>query len=238
MKETDYKGKYFSVFGDSISTLEGYSEPESAVFYNSGNMKVSGVKTPSDTWWGIVIERLKGKLLVNNSCSGSTVCRSDFPEVGSYACGDKRTSALGKGDLVPDVIMVYLGTNDWGFGKKVFFDERYDSENDIEDIFSSAYGLMLKKLTKNYPDAEIWCFTIPRNKCPEEDNGFPFFSKDKFPMNDYCEVIRTSAKKCGCRLIDLYKNGELFDAMDDVHPLAEGMRTISKSVLKELNIID
>ena len=30
---TDYKNKHFSVLGDSISTLEGYSIPEEAAYY-------------------------------------------------------------------------------------------------------------------------------------------------------------------------------------------------------------
>ena len=238
MKEIDYKGKYFSVLGDSISTLEGYSEPKGAEFYNLTRKLITGVVTKRDTWWGQVIERLGGELLANNSFSGSTVCRSKLSEIESYACSDERTSALSKGGIAPDVIMVSIGTNDWGFKNKVFFDERCDSERDIEYIFSSAYRLMLEKLKKNYPNTEIWCLTMPRSKCPEEENGFPFFSKNRFPMDDYCEVIRSSAKEFGCRLIDLYKNGGVYETMDDVHPFAEGMKTISKSVLKELNIID
>ena len=34
-KCSDYKNKLFSVLGDSVSTLEGYSVPESAVYYDT-----------------------------------------------------------------------------------------------------------------------------------------------------------------------------------------------------------
>ena len=71
--KSDYKEKKFSILGDSISTLQGYSEPDYAAFYDTAHKLKSGVLTPSDTWWGIVIERLDGELLVNNSISGSTV---------------------------------------------------------------------------------------------------------------------------------------------------------------------
>lgn len=55
-----YKGKYFSILGDSISTLQGYSEPEYAVFYDTTRKLESGVLTSLDTWWGQVIEQLGG----------------------------------------------------------------------------------------------------------------------------------------------------------------------------------
>ena len=70
----DYKNKYFSILGDSISTFEGISEPKDAAYYNTSRKMSSGIITLSDTWWGQVVEGLKGKLLVNNSWSGSTVC--------------------------------------------------------------------------------------------------------------------------------------------------------------------
>ena len=66
----DYKNKLFSVLGDSISTLEGYSVPESAVYYDTAHKLTLGVLTPKDTWWGQVIDHLGGKLLINNSFSG------------------------------------------------------------------------------------------------------------------------------------------------------------------------
>ena len=59
----NYQNKYFSILGDSISTLEGYSQPREAAFYSGERKLKSGVFTPSDTWWGQVIERLGGQLL-------------------------------------------------------------------------------------------------------------------------------------------------------------------------------
>lgn len=70
-----YKGKAFSVLGDSISTLFGYSTPEDAVYYSASRRYETGGCYLRDTWWGRVIEALGGRLLINNSFSGSTVCR-------------------------------------------------------------------------------------------------------------------------------------------------------------------
>ena len=102
-----YKGKAFSVLGDSISTLFGYSTPEDAVYYSASRRYETGVCYLRDTWWGRVIEALGGRLLINNSFSGSTVCRYSESEYDSYACSDGRTSALSEGGCAPDVIMIF-----------------------------------------------------------------------------------------------------------------------------------
>ena len=155
-----YRNKYFSILSDSISTLEGYSEPKGAEYYATAYKMFTGVHTFSNTWWGQVIERLEGKLLVNNSISGSAVCWHPAYEIPSYGCSDERTSALDKDGVAPDVIMVFLGTNDWGVGTQVTsVRPSKDDENNLA-LFSSAYAKMLEKLQKRYPNAEIWCFTL------------------------------------------------------------------------------
>ena len=50
----NYKDKYFSVLGDSISTLDGYTKPEFSSFYDSEKKIEAKVYIPRDTWWGQV----------------------------------------------------------------------------------------------------------------------------------------------------------------------------------------
>ena len=70
--------KNFSIFGDSISTFGGSNPDNYNVFYNS-EMKIrKGIACEEDTWWGRVIDFFYGKLLVNNSWSGSRVTRGTF----------------------------------------------------------------------------------------------------------------------------------------------------------------
>ena len=159
MKCKEYNGKRFSVLWDSISTFQGYSHPDDAAFYDTSRKLELGVLTPSDTWWGQVIEWLGGELLVNNSISGSTVCWHPLYEIPSYACSKKRTSSLSKDGILPDVIMVYMGTNDWGCGTRIHYDERYDCTKETPALFSVAYRMMIERLKNNYPNAEIWCIT-------------------------------------------------------------------------------
>ena len=91
----EYEGKYFSLLGDSISTLAGFNPPECAVFYDWQRKRQAAIRGPEDTWWGLVLEDLGGKLLVNHSWSGSLVTKQAQCEVESYGCSDGRTAALG-----------------------------------------------------------------------------------------------------------------------------------------------
>lgn len=227
--ETFYKDKYFSILGDSISTFEGYTEPKDAVYYDKAKKIETGVLTLADTWWGNVIERLGGKLLVNNSWSGSTVCNHPSFEVPSYACSTERTSSLDKDGIAPAVILVFMGTNDWGMGFRVT-----DSQGKSTTVFSVAYREMLTRLKENYPNAEIWCMTLPISQCSQRENFTFTFCSNGRHIGEYCEAISESAKEKNCHIIDLYSYGRLHDTIDGCHPNVDGMKTLANAVLEAL----
>ena len=221
---TKYKGKKFSILGDSISTLKGVSLPELAVFYEETNMLKSGVYSKEYTWWWQVINNLQGELLINNSFSGSTVTWHPDYEIQSYGCSDERTSSLAGANNTPDVIMVYLGTNDWGAGRKV---TSFDESDML--VFSNAYKNMLEKLKKNYPLAEIWCFTLATSKwSANEDFSFPKCYSGR-SIDEYTNAIKKCAVSCGAKVIDL-TCAPLYDTIDGFHPNADGMKTLADVV--------
>lgn len=222
------EGKLFSVLGDSVSTLGGYSEPPEAAFYSGAIKFRAGVTAPGDTWWGKVISRLGGELLVNNSIQGSMVCKHPDCIVPSYACSDERTSALGRHGISPDIIMIFMGLNDWGMAMKP---RPEGAEEGSQAVFSAAYASMLKKLRASYPQAELWCFTLPVSVCKSKAGfAFPYRFGGRH-IEEYCEVIRACAEEHGCRLVDLYRAGTLHDTIDGFHPNAEGMQTLAEAVL-------
>lgn len=228
-----YENKYFSILGDSISTLAGYSEPKEAAYYDGDTRIFSRVATGMDTWWGQVIDALGGRLLVNNSWSGSLVVKHPLCEIPSYGCSDERTSALGKDGVMPDVILVYMGTNDWGHGVRVL--QEGTEVADTRSIFSVAYKLMLEKLQKNYPNAEIWCFTMPITRCSAKENfTFPYYFGGRH-IEEYCKAITACAEELGCRTVDLYNRSDFPDTMEGFHPTADGMKTIAEMVLAVIN---
>ena len=230
--QDQYKNKLFSILGDSISTLEGYSEPEDTAHYTGLRMFEADVFTPADTWWGQVISHLGGELLVNNSFSGSMVTKHKNCLIPSYGCSDERTSSLDRAGKMPDVIMVYMGTNDRGWGVPPTPDDAAVKEDMA--VFSVAYSHMLEKLHKNYPQAEIWCFTLSR--CTRRNSAeisIPDYFRGHH-MDEYCNVIRACAEAYGCRLIDLCRAAAPYATVDDLHPNAEGMKTLADAVIRQL----
>ncbi len=231
---TAYRDRFFSILGDSISTFEGVSLPQDAWFYDRERKLASGVITPRQTWWGQVIEGLGGRLLMNNAISGSTVAWHPLYEFPSYGCSRARTSSLHEGDQHPDVIMVLLGTNDWGRGTQITYEPISDRPRDSEALFSVAYDRMLERLRESYPNAAIWCFTLPVSRFSADASfSFPYRISGRH-IDEYCEVIRASAAKHACRLVDLRNSASPYDTVDGFHPNADGMKTLADAVLREV----
>ena len=228
MDRSIYKNKYISILGDSISTLDGYTEPIGMEFYSGDKKYEADVFSPDDTWWGMLIGRMGARLVVNNSISGSTVIKHPAYMIPSYASSDERTSALHRDEITPDVIIVYMGINDWGYGVPL---SQYKSDTrENLSFFSTAYSAMLRKLNKNYPNTEIWCLTLPISRCSKNpDFTFPYTCGGKH-IDEYCEVIRASAAECGCRVLDI-ASSPAYDSIDTVHPNKEGMKNIADAIL-------
>lgn len=222
-----YNDKYFSILGDSISTLEGYNPPECAVFYDAEHQYLSGIFRPEDTWWGKVIHQLGGRLLVNNAYSGSMVCKHPCCEIESYGCSDARTAGLGIGDVKPDVIMVFLGFNDFGAGMPL-------TSDDVQNlaVFQNAYLVMLGKIKRNFPAAEIWCLTLPCS-CWRSNSQWEYPAcRSGGHIRDYCRIIADCAHTCNCKIVDIHNPDLPYDTIDGYHPTANGMQTIADAVFK------
>ena len=210
-----YNDKYFSVLGDSMSTLQGYSVPEDAAFYAHGRCREFGVFVPEDTWWGQVIEALGGRLLVCDAFSGSTVSRDPLCDYPSYGCSDERTGNLHREDICPDVIMVLLGANDRGM--------RVAAKGEQDWCFEGAYSLMLRKLRRSYPRAEIWCMTVPTPQ------NAPLIDPDP-----YSQAVRDIGTETGCRVLELALPDGRYTSPDNLHPDREGMRIIAERILSQI----
>lgn len=110
--------------GDSLSMLDGYNPVGYRVFYTGENCERSDSIQMRDTWWDKVISYFGGELLVNNAWSGSRVTKiptyNGYEQLFPSGCSDERTSSLHINEVLPDVIVVYLGTNDWAYGVEVY----------------------------------------------------------------------------------------------------------------------
>ncbi len=231
-----YYRKQFSILGDSISTLEGYNPRGYALFYCGENIQKTQVAAYQDTWWGKMIDFFGGELLVNNAWSGSRVTKlPDRDTLFSSGCSDERTSSLHIREVMPDVIIVNLGTDEWARGVCPCIADRILGKDDCTDAFEDAYALMLSKLRTNYPNAEICCCTLSHTFI-SENSKFQFASEYGGVYIDiYNEIIRQKAAAYGCRLIDLAKYCWPYDSVDGTHPNAAGMNTIATMMIRELS---
>ncbi len=197
-----------SILGDSISTFAGYT-PAETVFYDSYVQWETGVKSVEDTWWMQVIRAMDGELGRNHSLAGSMVSGN----LSTSAMSEERIARLGDNG-VPDVILVSAGCNDWGFCV-------------LPEEFAEAYQLMLHRLKKQYPHADIWCATLPE--------GETFFNIDStISKRVYSNIIREAAGKAEVHIADLAECCREYETVDGVHPDKAGMKTLADMWIGEI----
>lgn len=206
--------KIISILGDSVSTFAGYT-PAEALFYDEWRQGETGVTNPDDTWWMQVIQGMGGNLGVNNSYAGSTVS-GGFRTSGT---SEQRLETLGA-EGEPDMILIAMGANDWGFGVH-------------PQEFEYEYRRMLQRISRLYPHSQLWCATLLKGKAVQEEEMF-FNAEGVLSQNIYSDIIRKTAAEAGLHVADLAAYSMEYETVDGVHPNKEGMKMISCLWLKEL----
>ncbi|MBR2615520.1 MAG: SGNH/GDSL hydrolase family protein [Clostridia bacterium] len=212
------KGKRVSFIGDSISTFEGYSNGieynatigDNAVYYKNNK---NGFSDVNETWWMQTVSATGMELLVNNSWSGDRVTSR----------GIARAKQLHNNDGVkPDVIVVYLGINDFRRGV-------------TEADFKSAYDKMISGMKAEYPEADVYLCTLVYTSSLADKTVRP---KD---VEKHNAAIAEIAEKHRASVVDLYngtgityKNVASHMCDGVLHPNYKGMDQITECVLYAL----
>ncbi|MBQ3265826.1 MAG: hypothetical protein IJH07_08645 [Ruminococcus sp.] len=205
-----------SVLGDSISTFEFFNPKGYAVFYNEFKQLQNGFTSVDETWWEIVCRAMHAEICVNNSYSGSRVTGSGFPAASST----ERCGALHTRSRRPDMLLVYIGYNDFGDGVKVYGEDTSGVTEDCSAFFD-AYVCMVKRLQEQYPQAAIICGTLMRTYV--RNSGWIFLEEyGGVPFDDYNEAIKSACRKTGCYLADTAARGVRLETLDGFHPTAQG----------------
>ena len=238
-EEISFEGLSLSIFGDSISTYEGYIPEGFAVFFP----RQGEVTDVSQTWWMQLLDDTGMELCANDSSAGSTcVGFSMSVDDPKYGCGGYRISELaGEQGKIPDVIIIYMGTNDLLNSVPLGDNDgtKWVAEGEIEN-FSDAYCLILDKIASNYPVARIYCCTLPSIGDWGIDEPFiTFTNRIGLTSEDYSERIRIIAQNKGIPVIDLYQCGIDIDNMaemttDGVHFTPTGMEYIERAMLNSM----
>lgn len=202
-----------SILGDSISTYDGYSNNTD---YNSTiknnpfhySLEKTGMSV-DDTYWKKVMDKFGFELCVNNSYAASRV---------TDASTLNRAQNLHNNDGEnPDVIIVYMGTNDLGNGGAL-------------DSFKTKYEEMLKKISEKYPDAQVYCLTLlPEKRSAGNEN----LANYNVAISELAEKFDYQSISFNCEWNYTSDTLEDSDGMR-VHPNVEGMQKMADSVIKAI----
>lgn len=230
-----FEGRQLAVLGDSISTYEGWIPKGYGEFFPMEGE----VYNVDETWWKMLIDETGMQFCANSSSAGST-CAGDSlsKDNPKYACSNYRIDALiGNGGVYPDIIIVYMGTNDLlisvPLGEN---DGTQPVDEGIVETFSDAYTLILDKLESQYPGAQVFCCTLTQIGDWGITQPFETFVNSlNLDARDYSRQIETIAGNRGIDVIDLINCGITPDNMpqyvtDGVHLNPEGMKLVKDAV--------
>ena len=247
-KKLSFVGKTISILGDSISTYTGVSNDASvnatlkggAIYYNAGTQGVYR----ADTWWQQTIDALGMELLVNNSWSGSTVLHTRSGTAGAYV--DRCVQLHNTAGDEPDVIVVFLGTNDFSYYQSTLGTANIDYAKLITDngdgtytyatpkTTCEAYAVMLHKMINRYPDAEVYCMNLLPRRNPDHDG------KDVVPApTQFNRELEKLISHFGCTVVDLEncgitpapENFDIYITDQRVHPGPLGMDKMTQAMI-------
>lgn len=198
------------------------------------------------------INALGAELLVNNSDSGSYIrdSKSNGRPGGYLERAVNLHDNTGEdAGTEPDMVFVYLGTNDFGkyynsFGdtSKIDFDnleEKCEADYYPETV-AEAYAIMLYKIAREYEGVEIYCLNVLDSTL--------WKSKSEY-LPEFNGKIAEIAEHFGATVVDIYsesgiKNDDSFedyipsydgdDTKNTLHPNAAGFELIANVVLREV----
>lgn len=214
---TSIEGLKVSIIGDSISTFYA-ADAEMTSYYSAENTFYyprysTTIKTSDKTWWSQLIKDNKMVLGINNSWSGT--CADDSGERASYS--DARVNTIDDNGM-PDIVIIYMGTNDWASGKDV-------------SAYKNAIIKTIEKVNK-LGNTQIFLTTL----------GYASYSKGKGTdetLKVYNEEIRKMAEQYDCGLIPLDEyvvddNYKIY-LEDSLHYNAKGATLLSKIFAKHIS---
>jgi lysophospholipase L1-like esterase len=259
-----YSGLTVSIIGDSISTYKNVSNGTAAETSNStiasNSPWYSDGGKPSlkvglnDTWWMQTINAFDTTLLVNNSWSGSLIRHKNGDTNGSY---DTRALQLhddtgANSGEEPDIIFVYMGTNDVNVHASNIGSVSDIDFNNIAALRAKdrdsltvleAYVIMIDNIKTQYENAEIYCLNVL--------NCSTYYSNEtkSKSLADFNAGTATIAEKMGATYVDICngtginaENMEEYipiydddDSDNNYHPNAAGMTLIADCVIKAIS---
>lgn len=201
------------ILGDSYSTYKGYIPIPEAAFYRNEDCPIPEFSDVSQSWWYQVLERENGKLVLNDSYSGSTFCNTgyegrDCREKSFVGRFDKLIAANYFADKKIDTLLLFGGTND-SWANSPIGELKWADRTD-DDLYSVLPALcyLADKITATLPNTKVYCIL----NCELKE-------KINYGIREVC-------KRHGFELIELSDIEKV-----DGHPNIKGMRQIADQIV-------
>lgn len=225
-------GRTISFLGDSISTYTGWSDslpitdetcrfrygeayygPAGGDFHNTELLV-------TDTWWHQAAQALGAEILMVNSGNSTGLLHASYPANADWEqylqemlVYKSRPDYLGKDGRDPDIIALYIGSNDvargtiaqFGSIDAIDFDTLIVPNGDGTYTYAEpvtvaeAYAIMLHKIQINYPEAEVYCFAVVPNS-----GGYLSTCNTRLArVHPFNEMVRGVAAYYGAHVVEL-----------------------------------
>lgn len=275
-----FAGLTISIMGDSISTYTGWSDaypitdetcrfrygeayygPAGGDFHNT-DMVVE------DTWWHQAATELGAEILRVNSGNSTGLFYASYPanaDWDEYLKGmlayKSRPYYMGMDDRKPDIIALYIGSNEVARGTVDAMGSIAETDLDAlivanEDgtftyaepqTVAESYCILLHKISVTYPDAEVYCFTV----LPNAGGYLSTVNKRLVTVYPFNEMVRGVAAHYGAHVVELLdyfqldpdgdgvavqEDFERFQSFfhNDPHPNAAGFDVITACFVSEV----
>ena len=165
-KLSSLEDKTISIQGDSLSTFAGTITDGNAAYYSVSHKFVNSIDA---TWWGLLINECRMRLIRNDAWSGSRISGTGNSAMCSVArCSNMRNtnSAVDTYQYgAPEIIVVMAGTND------VSGNVEMGTVNGAVTTYMGAFKTMLVNLKSQCKNAKIVVFQLYRGNVLDYANS-------------------------------------------------------------------
>lgn len=181
-KLSSLEDKTISIQGDSISTFAGTITDGNATYYSASHKFVNSIDA---TWWGLLINECRMRLIRNDAWSGSRISGTGD----NAMCSVARCSNIKHIDSTvdtyqygaPEIIVVMAGTND------VSGNVEMGTANGAVTTYMGAFKTMLANLKSQCRNAKIVVFQLYRgNVLDYANSGGKYQYEYQEAMADLC----------------------------------------------------
>ena len=203
------------IIGDSYSTFKGFNPEGYAYWYGCENHShETDVTKKEECWWHLLESEVDGKIVLNESHSGATICNTERPTIPGTSFIIRLDRLIGQGFFEKnkiDTVLILGGTNDSWIDSPIgdFVYDGFDAEN--KKCVLPAFAYLLKTLKSVLPEAKI----LPILNCDLKAEITDGFAEIGEKLGIPCLRLKGVAKLNG-------------------HPSIEGMKKIKDQVIEFL----